>query len=298
MTSTESIAPPEEDELLVVVGPTASGKTDLAIELAELHRGEIVGADSVQIYRHFDAGSGKPTADERARVRHHLVDSLDPLDHLDAAGFVARADDAIAEIRARGRTPIVCGGSFLWVKALLSGLAQLPPGDRATREQHARLVERSGRAALHAELAKVDPASAERIAPNDFVRVSRALEVFELSGKPQSAWHAEHGFRQVRHRHRLIGILRERAELDRRIAERTRGWLAAGWLDEVRSLRERGYRDARAMGSVGYKQVALHLDGRLEANELAEAITRATRVFVRRQRTWLREEPVTWISGR
>lgn len=292
----DALPPLARDELLVVVGPTASGKTDLALSLAERLEGEIVGADSVQIYKRFDIGSGKPTADELARARHHLVDVVEPLEPLDAATFVALADSAITDVRTRGRVPIVCGGTFLWVKALLKGLAPLPPADPEIRARHQALVEREGRAVLHSELAKVDPDAARRLAPNDTVRVSRALEVFEKSGKPQSAWHAEHAFGDDRYRARLIGVERPRDELDRRIAARTAGWLAHGWQDEVRGLLRDGYREARAMGSVGYRQVREHLDGELPATELEAAIVRATRVFVRRQRTWLREQPVTWLS--
>src|SRR5262245_1211368 len=197
---------PADDELLAVVGPTASGKTGLAVHLAERFGGEIIGADSVQVYRHFDIGSGKPTAEERSRARHHLVDAFDPLDALDAARFVEHADAAIAEVRSRGRVPILCGGTFLWVKALLFGLAPSAPADPALREQHRRIAESEGREVLHERLARVDAESAVRLAPNDLVRVSRALEVFELTGKPQSVWHAEHQFGTVRHRARLYGI--------------------------------------------------------------------------------------------
>lgn len=288
---------PPEGELLVVVGPTASGKTDLAIELAEGFGGEVVGADSVQIYREFNIGSGKPTSAERARAPHHLVDLFDPLDVIDAQRYAELASEAIESIRSRGRVPIVCGGAFLWVKALVWGLAKLPAGSPEVRAAHEALVRQGGRAALHTRLAEVDPESAARLSPNDYVRVSRALEVYELSGKPQSAWHAEHSFRGVKHNARLIGVDRGREELDRRIEARTRAWLEEGFIDEVRSLIERGYRDARAMGSVGYKQVLDHLEGRLPREELMPAIVRSTRVFVRRQRTWLRDQPVMYVPG-
>jgi tRNA dimethylallyltransferase len=284
----------EGDELVVVVGPTASGKSDLALAIAEAHGGEIVGADSVQIYRRFDLGSGKPTLEERARVPHHLVDVVDPLDPIDAARFVALADDAIADVRARGRHPIVCGGTFLWVKALLFGLAPMPPADAAIRTRHEALALAEGRAALHAELTRIDEAAAARLAPNDLVRVSRALEVFELTGKTQTAWHAEHAFGTIRHRARLVGIARSRPELDARIVARTRSWLAAGWIDEVRHLLSDGYGAARAMESVGYRQVRDHIRGAIPADELEASIVRATRTFVRRQRTWLRDQPVHW----
>ncbi|AUX48968.1 tRNA delta(2)-isopentenylpyrophosphate transferase [Sorangium cellulosum] len=294
--SWEAVAPPSQGELLVVVGPTASGKTELAIRLAERFGGEVVSADSVQIYRAFDLGSGKPTPAEQARARHHLVDVVDPLEPVDAQRFAELAEAAIADIRGRGRVPIICGGTFLWVKALVFGLSPAPPADAEVRARHRAIVEAEGRAALHARLAEVDPASAARLSPNDAVRVSRALEIYERSGRPQSAWHAEHGFRERRHAARLLAVHRERAELDRRIEARTVAWLEQGWVDEVRTLLARGYGDARAMGSVGYKQVREHLEGRLPAEELAAAIVRATRVFVRRQRTWLRDQAVAHVA--
>ena len=290
----QAIEAPGDDTLLVVVGPTASGKTELALRLAERVGGEIVGADSVQVYRGFDRGSGKPSADERARARHHLVDCFDPGDEVDAQRYVALADQAIADIRARGRVPIVCGGTFLWVRALTLGLAPLPAADPAIRAAHQALAEAEGRAALHARLAEVDRESADRLSPNDLVRVSRALEIFALTGKPQSALHAEHGFRSARWKTQLVGVDRPREELDLRIAARVQGFLDAGLVDEVRDLRARGFGAARAMGSVGYRQVNEHLDGALPADALHAAIVRATRVFVRRQRTWLRDEPVRW----
>jgi tRNA dimethylallyltransferase len=297
LVDVDAIARPGDDELCVVVGPTASGKTELAVQLAERFGGEVVSADSVQIYRSFDIGSGKPTAEERRRAPHHLIDVADPLEGFDAQRFAAAADVAVAEIRARGRVPVVCGGTFLWVRALVLGLAPAPPADEAVRARHAAVVEAEGRSALHAILRAADPESAARLAPNDFVRVSRALEIFELSGKPQSAWFAEHGFRSQRHRATLVGPHRPRAEIDQRIEARTARWLAEGWVDEVRRLVAGGYAEARAMGSVGYKQVKDHVEGKLSAEALPGAIVRATRVFVRRQRTWLRDEDVTWVRS-
>jgi tRNA dimethylallyltransferase len=281
----------------VVVGPTASGKTELAVRLAERFGGEVIGADSVQVYRGFDVGSGKPTADERRRAPHHLVDVADPLEPFDASRFARMADQVIADVRARGRVPVVAGGTYLWVRALLRGLAPAPPADAEVRARHAAIAASEGRAALHERLAAVDPESASRLAPNDFVRVSRALEIWEASGKPQSAWFAEHGFRTERYPARLLGVHRVPGELDRRIAERTLRWLEAGWVDEVRRLVAAGYGEARAMGSVGYKQVKEHVEGRIAGADLEAAIVRATRVFVRRQRTWLRDEGVLWVSA-
>lgn len=284
------------EPLLVIVGPTASGKTDLSIALAEALNGEILSADSVQIYRHFDIGSGKPSESELARVPHHFIGTLDPLETIDAAGWASQAEGELAEIRKRGRRPIVCGGSFLWVRALLFGLAEAPPANATIRQEHQRIAAELGRPALHQRLAAVDAATAARLAPNDFVRVSRALEVFELSGKKMSDWQADHGFRQPKRPYRLIGVARERAESDQRIRDRAAQMLNRGLITEVKSLCERGYEKARAMGSVGYRETyaALKTDP-LDEGALLDAISQKTRVFARRQRTWLRDEPVTWV---
>lgn len=282
-------------ELLAIVGPTASGKTALAVRVAERVSGEIVSADSVQIYRGFDIGSGKPGADEMARAPHHLVGAVDPLEHVDASRWAAMATRAIDDVRSRGRVPIVCGGTFLWVKALLFGLAQAPAAHEPTRARHAEFAEREGRAALHQRLRAVDAESAARLHPNDFVRVSRALEVFELTGKPMSAWQREHAFAAAKHRAKLVAIACEPAAATERIRARAAAWLAGGWIEEVETLVARGYGDARAMGSVGYAQVRAMLSGELPRQQLLDAIVRATRVFARRQRTWLNHVEVQWL---
>src|SRR4051812_21663705 len=186
------------EPLLAVVGPSASGKSEFALRICEQLGGEIVSADSVQIYRRFDIGSAKPSLAERAQVPHHLIDELDPLDTADAARFVQLAAAKITEIQARGKRPVLCGGTFLWVRALAYGLVPAPPADAGIRARHREEAERLGRAALHARLAAIDPESHARLAPNDLVRVSRALEVHELSGRSLSALQAEHGFRTAR----------------------------------------------------------------------------------------------------
>jgi tRNA dimethylallyltransferase len=286
-----------EKPLLVVVGPTASGKTALSIALAEAFGGEVVSADSVQIYRHFDIGSGKPNATELARVPHHFIGTHDPFDNIDAAGWATLAETKLLEIIARGRCPIICGGSFLWIRALLFGLVPAPAAAPELRATHQRLVDDLGRAELHQRLRLVDPEAANKLAPNDFVRVSRALEVFELTGVKMSQWQAEHGFRQPKRPYRLLGIYRERAELDARIRGRAVEMLNSGLLAEVVGLCERGYDKARAMGSVGYREVYGALQaGRLDEAALLDAIAQKTRVFARRQRTWLRDEPVTYLA--
>ncbi len=285
------------DEFPCVVGPTASGKTGLAIALAKALDGEILSIDSVQIYRRFDIGSAKPTPAEQAEVPHHLIDIVDGHDAIDAGTFAARADAAIADLRARNKRPILVGGTFLWMKGIVQGLAEAPRGDTAVRAELAALAEREGRAAVWEALAAVDPASAARLHPNDFVRTSRALEVFRLGGVPLSKLQEEHGFRQSRYPYKLLTPGRSTEELEGRLATRAAEALASGWIDETRALLADGYRSARPMGSVGYREVVSFVDGALPEAELLGAIVRSTRVFVRRQRTWLRDEPVTAIQG-
>jgi tRNA dimethylallyltransferase len=290
-----SLIAEDPKRLLCVVGPTASGKTDLAIAVCERVGGEIVSADSVQIYRGFDIGSGKPSAEERARAPHHLIDVLDPSETADAMAYAALAERAIDDIRARGKVPILCGGTYFWVRALVIGLAPAPRADEAIRARHRAITDERGRAALHEELARVDAVSAARLHPNDVVRVSRALEVHELSGRTMSEHHAEHGFRAHRMASAMIAITTTPELLTERIRRRAELWLANGWLDEVRELVERGYGETRAMGSVGYKEVHAHLLGTLPREALLDTIVQSTRTFARKQRTWLRSAPIEWL---
>lgn len=285
-----------DDELVCVVGPTASQKTELAIRLCEAFGGEVISADSVQIYRQFDVGSGKPTDAEMQRARHHLVSVAEPTEPWDAARWARAASDAIAEVRSRGKHPIVCGGAYLWVRALVLGLADAPEASPEVRSRLQEEAQKLGREALHARLAQVDPVLAARLSPRDFVRVQRALEVFELTGKRLSDLHAEHKRQPPRFAARLVGVQWTPDALERRIAQRAEAWLRDGWIDEVRSLLAAGLRETRSMGSVGYKQVAECLDGQLKESDLLVAITRATKIFARRQRTWLRDEPVQWLE--
>jgi tRNA dimethylallyltransferase len=280
------------------VGPTASGKSELALRFCERFDGELVSADSVQVYRRFDIGSAKPSLEERRRVPHHLVDTLDPLEPLDAARFVQLARERIADILARGRRPIVCGGTFLWVRALVYGLADAPAADPAIRARHREEAEQHGRAHLHARLLAVDPQSHARLAPNDLVRVSRALEVHELTGKPLSELQAQHGFRTPLYDVSFVGVRHERPQLAERIERRVMAMLERGWIEEVRALLADGYGEARALKSVGYRQVAeaLGAGGPIDRGKLAASVGQATRTFVRRQLTWLREEPVHWLD--
>jgi tRNA dimethylallyltransferase len=281
--------------ILAVVGPTASGKTDLAVAVAERVGGEVVSVDSVQIYRGFDIGSGKPSAGELARAPHHLVGIVEPLDAIDAARFAALARAAIADVHARGKRVVLCGGSFLWMKALLYGLAEAPSADPVIRARHHAIAQAKGRPALHEELQRLDPESATRLHPNDVVRVSRALEVYELTGTKLSTWQRDHAFKTAQYDAALAAIRVAPEDLTRRIEARVAAMLAAGWRDEVERLLAAGYGGARAMAAVGYREVRASIEGKLPHAELRAAIVRATRVFARRQRTWLGHEPVTWL---
>lgn len=290
-----ALALEKPERLLCIVGPTASGKTDLAIETCVNVGGEVVSADSIQIYRGFDIGSGKPTAEERARAPHHLVDVLEPNESIDAVRYAALAEAAIADVRARGKIPILCGGTFFWVRALVLGLVDVPAADEEIRARHRTIVDQKGRAALHADLAQVDPRSAERLHPNDVVRVSRALEIYELSGRPMSDWHDAHGFRAKKMDASMIAITTAPEVLTERIARRAEGWLAHGFIEEVERLVAEGHGESRPMGSVGYKEVRAFVRGEIPREGLRDAIVQSTRIFARRQRTWLKSAGVVWL---
>lgn len=289
------VAEDEPGSLLVLTGPTASGKSAVAMAVAEAVGGEIVIADSVQLVRGFDIGSGKPTLAERAQIPHHLVDALDPLEDADAARFAELATAAIDDVAARGRRPILCGGTFLWIRALLYGLVDAPAADEGVRQAHRELAAREGTTALHGLLRAVDPVAAMRLHPNDVLRVSRALEVFETTGQRLSELQAAHGFRSQTRPARLFAITRTPEALTERIQARVATWLAGDWIPETRALVERGYGGARAMSSVGYREVASHLRGEIARADLEGAIVRSTRVYARRQRTFLKQASVEWL---
>jgi tRNA dimethylallyltransferase len=285
------------DPLLVIVGPTGSGKSELGLRLAQQVGGEIVSADSVQVYRHFDIGSGKLPEPERRGIPHHGIDVFEPEAEVDASRFAELADAWITDIRARGRVPIVCGGTYLWIRALVHGLVPAPGKNEAIRERHRHIVETEGRSALHALLVPVDPRAAARLNPNDTVRVSRALEVYELLGRPLSELHEEHAFATERYLPLYVGI-EHGASLDGRFEARVDAMLDQGFVQEVRDLCAAGYGASRPMKSVGYRQVRalLELEPTPQREAVAREVVRAMRVFARRQRTWLKGRKVTWLT--
>jgi tRNA dimethylallyltransferase len=274
-----------------LLGPTASGKTAVALALAARFPAEIVSVDSAQVYRGMDVGTAKPTAEERARVAHHLVDIVDPTDAYSAGRF---RDDALriaGEIHARGRIPILAGGTMLYFRALTRGLADLPAAQPAIRRDLEARAARSGWPALHAELARVDPATAARLEPNDGQRIQRALEVFEHSGRPLSEFHASGKAAQLPFEALTLALEPgDRAVLHRRIEERFRAMLARGLVAELEGLRGRYALNEHlpAMRAVGYRQAWDVLEGRAAIATLEARGVAATRQLANRQLTWLR----------
>lgn len=283
--------------LVVLAGPTASGKSALALALAERLGGEIVSADSQQVYRGLDVGTAKPGPEDRARVPHHLLDVAEPGEQLTAARFVALADAAIAEIDAGGHVALVVGGTGLWIRALVRGLAPAPPRDEGLRARLEAEAAADGAPALHARLARVDPETAARLHPNDRVRIVRALEVHALAGRPLSAILAEHGFEEARYPHRLLALDPPRDVLRARIRRRVEVMLDGGWIEETARLLAGEGGAHRLSRVLGYADVAAHLAGELDREALVERVSARTWQYARRQRVWLRGEAgVEWLA--
>ena len=292
--------------ILCLVGPTAVGKTAVAIALCQRYDAEIVGADASQVYRGLNIGTGKASAAELAGVPHHLLDMVDPDAPFDAMDYVRHADAAIAAVHARGKRVVVCGGTGLYLRALLHGLAPTPPIDLSVRDALRARVAAGEAPALHRRLTEVDPVAAAKIRANDGQRIERALAVFESTGRPLSAWQAEHAFAPVRHPHAWLGLELPRAVLCARIDRRVAGMFAAGFEDEVRGLLAAGFGpELKSMGALGYRLLGEALvarggaSARLDARALAAIVPQvqaASRQYARRQTTWFRAvEGLTWL---
>ncbi len=285
-------APAGRAAAVLLLGPTAAGKTAAALAIARHRPVEIISVDSALVYRGMDIGTAKPTLAERAAVPHHLIDILEPTESYSAAQFAADARGLIATIRARGRLPLLVGGTMLYAKALLEGLHDLPQADAALRARLEDDARALGWPALHARLAGIDPPTAARLAPTDAQRIQRALEVYAITGEPLSALLARPAGGGI-----ALPVIAlepgERAGLHARIAQRTDAMLAAGLLDEVAALRARGdlHPGLPAMRCVGYRQAWAHLAGDGDAAMLRERTIAATRQLAKRQLTWLRAMP-------
>lgn len=282
-----------------LLGPTASGKSPLAMRLAATLPIEIVSVDSGQVYRGMDIGTAKPSAEERARVPHHLIDLVDPTGSYSAAAFRTDAIRTVEEILARKRIPLLVGGTMLYYRALAMGLDDMPAADAAVRSAIDAAAARQGWPAMHAELAKVDPATAKRVPPNDAQRIQRALEVYRLTGRPVSTLRLGKPAALPFELRAFAIIPGDRAELHRRIAERFDAMLSAGLVEELRALRDRFDLNEKlpSMRAVGYRQAWRHLEGKIADAELRDSGIAATRQLAKRQMTWLRSLPDVAPAG-
>jgi len=288
---------------LVIVGATATGKTSVAIKLAKKISGEIISADSRQIYKYLTVGTAKPQGYD---IPYHLVDFLEPKEKFSAGEFVRLAEEFIEKIAARGKQPIIVGGTGLYIKTLIDGIVRLPSADEKLRQKLHKLVETRGKKHLHMLLKKFDPASAEKIHPNNTVRIIRALEVYYLTGKPISHWHKIHSCHsepavageESRFQFKIFGLEWQRDVLYERINNRVNWMLDNGMIEETRKLIKKGYqKDCPALQSLGYKWVLDYLENKIDYNKMQQLIMRDTRHYAKRQRTWFKKDKrINWIK--
>ena len=284
--------------LVVLLGPTAAGKSRIAVEVAKCFDTEVLTADSRQVYRGMDIGTDKPAPEERRGVPHRLIDLVDPDQAFNTGRYRQAALAEIDRLYATRRLPLVVGGTGLYIRTLVRGLCPAPQADPHVRAELMTLGKEQGRDHLYAELVRVDPDTAAWLHPNDEAKVIRALEVHRLSGQPMSALHRQHGFQEATFAAFLIGLQRPKEALYRRIEERIDWQLAHGMVEETRALLDRGYgRHLGAMKGLGYRQVAAYLAGEYDYAETVRRFKRDTRHFAKRQMTWFRKEPgIAWVS--
>jgi tRNA dimethylallyltransferase len=283
-----------DQQCWVLTGPTAVGKTGVALELARSEPLEIVSVDSMQVYRGMDIGTAKPGPEERRAVPHHMLDVLDPEEPCSAGEFARQALEAIEQILSRGRRPLLVGGSPMYLKAIIWGLAPEPPRDPEVRKRLSEEAERRGSPHLHERLAEVDPEGAERIHPNDAHRIVRALEVYEITGRPMDT--GATGFEgEPRLPHALVGLRRARRQLYERINRRVDRMMEKGLMDEVKALH--GRLGPQAQHALGYKQLSAVLDGELDMEEAVRLTKRDTRRYAKHQLTWFKHFPqARWVE--
>jgi tRNA dimethylallyltransferase len=289
---------PRKPRLVVIVGPTGVGKSALALRLASRRGAEIVSADSMQVYRYMDIGTAKPTPADRAAVPHHLIDLVDPDEPFNAALYRERAVEVIRDLHRRGKPVLVAGGTGLYVKVLLGGLVDGPGPDETLRRHYRDLLEKRGREYLHELLARRDPRAAAAIRPSDAVRMIRALEVLDQTGRSIVDIRAGHRFADRPYDALLIGLMMERAELFAAIDHRVDAMLGQGFVEEVERLLERGFGESlKPMQSLGYRQIVDYLRGRSGLEEAVEKMRRQTKAFARRQGTWFRaDDRIRWFT--
>jgi tRNA dimethylallyltransferase len=287
-----------ESPLVCIVGPTAVGKTAISIQLAQRLNAEIVSLDSRQIYRQMDIGTAKPTIAQQQAVRHHLIDCVNIDEPFTAADYQRLADLALAEIDRQRKRGLIVGGAGLYFRALLDGLFEGPSADAAIRTRLQQEAKEHGATVLHERLRNCDPISADRIHPNNLVRVIRALEVYELTGEPISALQRQWATSEPRYPFRAFGLNMRRETLYRRIESRADQMIAEGLIEEVKKIIDAGYsRDCTAMQSFGYKEIVDYLDGKHSRDEAIALLKQNTRRFAKRQLTWFRHDPrIEWVD--
>jgi tRNA dimethylallyltransferase len=285
-------------KIIVVCGPTAVGKTSAAIDFAGIFNGEIISADSRQIYRYMNIGTAKPTPDQLSEIPHYIVDFIDPDQHFDARQFARTAHDIILKLIGKNQVPFIVGGTGLYIKALLNGLFEDNFSDSFVRGRLSKEADEYGKKALYERLLKIDSSTANRLHPNDIYRIIRALEVFEISGKPISAWHQEHQFSDTRYCVLKLGIYLDREILYKRIDQRVDMMISEGLIEEVRAILKRGYSpDLKSMKAIGYSQVIDYLMGNCTLDQTVRTLKRDTRRYSKRQMTWFRADPeINWIK--
>ena len=283
--------PLAKPKLVIVLGPTAVGKSALALDLAPRIDGEIVNADSQQVYRYMDIGTGKPSEADRQTVPHHLIDVVNPDEEFNAAVFRRLATDVIDQIHRRGKNPLLCGGTGLYLKVLTHGLFTGPGQDPEIRRSLEDEINNKGLAALYERLVAIDASVTSAIHPNDRQRIIRALEVYETTGRPLSEWQKEHSFEEDPFEVLKIGLARERAELYEQINRRSERMIQEGLLEEVRGLVRRGFGlELKPLRSVGYRQIGAVIGGKMELAQASAEMKQETRHLARRQLTWFRRD--------
>jgi tRNA dimethylallyltransferase len=288
----------EKPKIIVLCGPTAIGKTAAAIDLAQKINGEIISADSVQIYRYMDIGTAKPTLSERQAVPHHMIDIVNPDDPFDAALFAQRVGPVIADLTQKGKVPIVAGGTGFYIKALIQGLFTADPIDATTRMRLKKEAETLGMGKLYLRLCAIDPETAAVVHEKDTYRILRALEVYEATGVPISAARKAHGFSGKSFHVLKIGLGMDRQELYRRIDTRVDLMMDQGLVGEVQGLLEKGYgRNLKSMQTIGYRHVICLLHGEMNREQTLETLKRDTRRYAKRQLTWFGKDPaIHWMA--
>jgi len=288
----------QKSKILVVCGPTGIGKTALGIEIAGRFKGEIISADSMQIYRHMDIGTAKPSKGERDQIPHHLIDIIDPDRPFDAVQYAATAGQMIADLERKGRLPFIVGGTGLYIKALVHGLFQEKTSDPSIRAELKESASRNGLEVLYEQLCMADPDAAKKIHPNDAYRIIRALEVYRVTGKALTEYHARHGFADNRYTVLKIGLDMERAALYDRINGRVEAMISAGLVTEARRLLDKGYPETlKSMQAIGYRHMVDFIRERLSWEEAVRTMKRDTRRYAKRQLTWFRADPeIVWFE--